>query len=59
VPSFAVLKVSKIAMSTRLIMDVRIVPGWRWFWFESTPMASLPLSLAAWSTPRPVAPAAA
>ena len=47
------------ATSTRLSIEVSIVPGCRWFWLLSTPMASLPLSLAAWYTPMPVPPAAA
>ena len=40
-------------------VEVSIVPGCRWFWLESTPMAYLPRSLAACSTPTPVLPAAA
>ena len=36
-----------VAISTRLSMDVSTEPGARPFWFESTPMASLPASAAA------------
>ena len=41
------------------VWKVSIVPGCKWFWLESTPIASLPASFAAWYTPKPVPPAAA
>ena len=41
-----------------LVMEVSTEPGIRPFWLESTPMASLPASAAAWIIPRPMRPAA-
>src|ERR1700741_3894366 len=58
-PFFICMKESYTALSTRLTIEVSTEPGYRLFWLESTPMDSLPFSLAVCSTPRPEPPATA
>ena len=57
-PGLTPLKADNTARSTRLTMLVSMVPGCRWFWLLSTPMARMPPSLAACMMPKPVVPAA-
>ena len=54
----AVVQGPVAATSTRFSIEVSTDPGARPFWFESTPMASLPASAAAWITPMPLLPVA-
>ena len=55
-PSTTLLIVSNTVLSTYFIIEVKIVPGYKPSWLESTPIPYTFFSLTAWNTPAPLAP---